>query len=279
MAGLTPYLDFRRALSLSTRAWIAAAVALVMMLADWRLHWLEPLRDGASVLVRPLIAAARWPQSAWEAFDRSTRDVLALQLENAALKRQLNEAALALGELEGLRRENRQLRELLELNPPPKVRVLAAEVLYDAPDPFSRRLVLDRGAMHGVREGLAVADARGLVAQITRVQPLVSEATLITQRDMRVPVRVEPSGVRGVAVGNGDGTLQLRQVLGRWEVEVNHTVVTSGLDGLYPAGLVVGRIVQVDGGGNEPLVVIEPISQAERVQQVVILERLDRSDE
>ncbi len=279
MVGQSPYLAFRRSLSLTTRAWLAATVAVAMMIADWRLHWLEPLRDGASVLVRPLVALAQWPQVAWQTFDRATRDVLALQQENAALKRQLNEAALALRELEGLRRENRQLRDLLGLNPPPKVRVLPAEVLYDAPDPFSRRLVLDRGAMHGVREGLAVADARGLVAQITRVQPLVSEATLITQRDMRVPVWVEPSGVRGVAVGNGDGTLRLRHVLGRWEVEVGQTVVTSGLDGLYPAGLIVGRVVQVEPGGNEPLVVIEPISQAERVKQVVILERLDRPED
>jgi rod shape-determining protein MreC len=267
------HLSFRRSLSLTTRAWLATLVAVAVMVADARFDWLTPLRDGVSVLVRPLVAAGQWPFRVWEMLERSTIDVVALQQENAELRRQLLILSAQIWEGAAARRENDRLRALLGFAPMPGTRLLPAQVLYDSPDPFSRRIVIDRGSNHGIRPGLAVAAAKGLVGQVTRVQPLVSEVTLITQERMRIPVMVARTGMRGILWGRGEGELQLRDVLGEWAVAEGDEVVTSGLDGLYPVGLPVGRVTRIERGQAEPLVFVTPFEAGAQWRQLLVLVR------
>jgi len=268
------HLSFRRSLSITHRALIATLFALALMVADARFHWLEPLRDGLSVFVRPLVALGQLPVRVWEAVERLTLDVVAVQQENAELRRQLHQLAVQAWEGEAARRDNAALRALLGLTPPPHTRPIAAEVLYDSPDPFSRRVVIDRGSNHGVRVGLAVVATNGLVGQVTRVQPLVSEVTLLTHEGMRVPVQVPRTGVRGILWGQGEEWLALRDVLGEVRVAEGDEVVTSGLDGLYPPGIPVGRVVRIEGVGVAPLVWVAPAERGEQWRQLLILERL-----
>ena len=155
----------------------------------------------------------------------------------------------------------------------PGTRLLPAQVLYDSPDPFSRRIVIDRGSNHGIRPGLAVAAAKGLVGQVTRVQPLVSEVTLITHERMRIPVMVARTGMRGILWGRGEAELQLRDVLGEWAVAEGDEVVTSGLDGLYPVGLPVGRVTRIEREQAEPLVFVTPFEAGAQWRQLLVLVR------
>ncbi|MCX7946366.1 MAG: rod shape-determining protein MreC [Hydrogenophilus sp.] len=272
----TPPLTFRRSLSLTTRALFASAIAIAAMVADWRLGWLEPLRDGLSIVARPLLAIGQFPAMVREQFERATLDVLVLQRENAELRTRLTHLVVQQQLAQRCAEENDRLRALLGLSPLPKVRLIAAEVLFDTPDPFSRRVVVDRGSNHGVRLGFAVVDLSGLVGQVTRVQPLVSEVTLLVQEGARVPVEVVRTGTRGIAWGVGDGRLQLRDVLGEWRVREGDELITSGLDGLFPRGLPVGRVVRVEGASGAPIVLVEPFAAGERLRQILIAERLDQ---
>ncbi|GAB6080994.1 rod shape-determining protein MreC [Hydrogenophilus hirschii] len=267
------HLSFRRSLPLTTRAWLATLVAIAVMVADARFDWLTPLRDGVSVLVRPLVAAGQWPFRVWEMLERTTIDVVALQQENAELRRQLLILSAQIWEGAAARRENDRLRALLGFAPMPGTRLLPAQVLYDSPDPFSRRIVIDRGSNHGIRPGLAVAAAKGLVGQVTRVQPLVSEVTLITHERMRIPATVARTGMRGILWGRGEAELQLRDVLGEWAVAEGDEVVTSGLDGLYPVGLPVGRVTRIEREQAEPLVFVTPFEAGAQWRQLLVLVR------
>lgn len=270
-----PHLSFRRSLSLTTRAWLGTLLALLLMVADARFGWLTSLRDGVSVLVRPFVAVGQWPVALWERFERATLDVVALQKENSELKRQLQILSVELWQGAEARRENDRLRALLSFPPLPATRVFPVQVLYDSPDPYSRRIVIDRGSNHGIRPGLAVVAAKGLVGQVTRVQPLVSEVTLITHERIRIPAVVTRTGMRGILWGRNDAELQLRDVLGEWAVAEGDEVVTSGLDGLLPRGLPVGRVSRIERGEATPLVFVAPFDAGEQWRALLVVERID----
>jgi rod shape-determining protein MreC len=147
-------------------------------------------------------------------------------------------------------------------------------VLYDTRDPFSRRIVLDKGLQQGVANGQPVIDARGVVGQITRVFPLSSELTLLTDRHITVPVQVQRNGLRAIASGSARaGRLELRYMAVNVDLKEGDIVVTSGLDSLYPVGLPVGRIVSVDrtGSGNFARVSLEPSSSVDSSRMMLVL--------
>jgi rod shape-determining protein MreC len=122
-----------------------------------------------------------------------------------------------------------------------------AEILYAGRDPFARRVVVDRGAVHGVSAGLAVIDDTGVVGQVTRVHPMLSEITLITDKNQAIPVQVVRNGLRAVAFGSGDGeTLDLRFMAANADIQNGDVLVTSGIDGTYPEGLPVAKVSRIE---------------------------------
>jgi hypothetical protein len=144
--------------------------------------------------------------------------------------------------------ENAQLRRLLDARQHLPVKSMLAEVLYDARDVNSRKIILDRGTRHDVTLGLPVIDNQGVVGQVTRVFPFTSEVTLLTDKEQAIPVQLLRNGLRSVAYGRGkSGNLELRFTAPNADIQVGDIVVTSGLDGVYPAGLAVAR----DAGGKQ----------------------------
>jgi rod shape-determining protein MreC len=183
-------------------------------------------------------------------------------------------SARQLLQVEQLAQENRQLRELMGARDRTAVKSVVAEVLYDTRDPFSRKLVLDKGLQQGVGVGQPVVDPQGVVGQVTRVFPLSAELTLVTDRNMTIPVQVQRNGLRAIASGGPDpGRMELRYMSVNADLKEGDTVVTSGLDSLYPAGLPVGRIVTVDRGrtGNFARVVVEPVAGVDRSRLLLVL--------
>ena len=124
-----------------------------------------------------------------------------------------------------------------------------AQVLYDAADPYTRKVILDKGEVQGLRLGSPVVDELGVLGQVTRLFPMVSEVTLVTDRDHAIPVQNARTGARGVAYGNtsshADG-LELRFMAANADVAVGDLLTTSGVDGVYPAGIPVARVEKVD---------------------------------
>jgi rod shape-determining protein MreC len=154
-----------------------------------------------------------------------------------------------LQQVEQLLQENAQLRELLELRKEFTGPSKPVQVLYDTTDAYSERVVVDRGQLAGIVPGSAVIDAAGVFGQVTRVYPLISEVTLLTDRDQSIPVMNARTGTRHVA--NGDpstlgGSLELKFVPAGADMKQGDLLTTSGIDGVYPAGLHVGTITQID---------------------------------
>jgi len=125
-------------------------------------------------------------------------------------------------------------------------------VLYAARDPFSRKIVIDRGSQQDVRPGQPVVDDRGLVGQVTRAYPWLSEVTLVTDKGQFVPVQNVRNGLRAVLSGTGsDGTLELRFIPLNADYQNGDQLVTSGIDGVYPPGLPVARVTNIERAADQ----------------------------
>jgi rod shape-determining protein MreC len=170
-----------------------------------------------------------------------------LQRENDQLKHQELRNSAALQVLKSLETENKHLRDLLSMRERLARDFIPAQILYGHRDPFTRRVVIDRGAQHGVHGGWAVVDENGVVGQVTRVFPWLSEVTLITDKEQAVPIQAVRSGLRGVTFGIGyDGTLELRFMPVNADIQNGDLLVTSGIDGTYPPGLPVAIVSNVE---------------------------------
>jgi len=192
-----------------------------------------------------------------------TQSSTALATDN----RNLRESAVAQAQqslrASQLEAENRNLRTLLNLKQHAVVPTVAAEVLYEARDPYTQRIVIDRGTKDGVRAGYPVIDDRGVVGQVTRASLFESQVTLLTDKDQAIPVEVVRNGIRSVAFGGArPGALDLRFMAASADLQQGDLLVTSGLDGVYPAGLPVARIAQIERKADTAFsrVVCEPVA-------------------
>jgi rod shape-determining protein MreC len=203
----------------------------------------------------------------------------ALKAREAA-RAQLAAQSVQVAEATQLRAENERLRALLALRPGIRARAQAAEVMYEAADPYSRKLFIDRGGAHEVALGAPVIDEDGVLGQVTRLYPLTAEVTLLADRDAAIPVLNTRTQQRSVAFGGeqhaGEGAMTLRFVSGNADVRAGDLLVTSGLDGIYPPSLPVGRVASVDrrGDGGFARILVAPTARAVNVRHVLALEPL-----
>jgi rod shape-determining protein MreC len=243
----TPPPFFNTGPSALARLLIFAVLSLVLLVTDARFKYLTAVREVASALMYPLqriaIAPAVVLRRATEFFVSNA----ALRQENARLVQESLTNAAMLVQFQALRAENEHLRGLLGARERLVNEVRAAEILYAARDPFARKIIVDRGSQHEVKDGQPVIDERGLVGQVTRVYPWVSEVTLITDKNHLVPVLNPRNGLRAVLAGTGnDGSLALQFVPLNSDFQTGDHLVTSGIDGVYPAGLPVAEISNVE---------------------------------
>ena len=226
----SPPAFFNQGPSAHARLAFFAALAVVLLVVDSRLGALAALRQGVGTMLYPLQRALLVP-----------RDALSLGREYLAGVDRLR----AVLQAEQVAAENQRLRELLGARERAAIPSVIAEVLYDTRDPYSRRLVLDKGLQHGLLAGQPVIGSRGVIGQITRVLPLSSEVTLLTDRNATLPVELQRTGQRAIAFGGGnDGLLDLRFLAASSDIKPGDLVVTSGLDGVYPPGLPVGKVAR-----------------------------------
>ena len=207
LVGHQPPPIFRRGPAPLARLFVFVALCLVLLVADLRFRYLEVLRNALSVVTYPLQMAASTPADVVRNASRYFGTLVDVQLENAELRRHQLGAGERLLRFEQLEQENLHLRELLQMSQRVQTKSIAADIFYNAPDPFARKVILDRGTQQGVEAGLAVLDANGVIGQVTRVHPVQSEVTLLTDRNQSIPVSVVRNGVRGVLYGVGRGML------------------------------------------------------------------------
>jgi rod shape-determining protein MreC len=270
----TPPPFFKRGPSPAFRMGVFGLAAIALMVADARYRYLEPVRQAVSVVLYPLqrLAAAPGEFVARVADHFSSQG--AVRAENARLADENLRQSAALQDLEAMRRENAELRGLLQAKERLQQAAVMAEVLYGARDPFSRKLVVDKGLTDDIQAGAAVVDEHGVIGQVTRVYPFLAEVTLITDKNQAVPVQNLRSGLRAIAFGNGrEGTLDLRFMPINADIQVGDTLVTSGIDGVYPAGIPVARVGNIERNAalSFARITCAPTAGIDKRAQVLIL--------
>ncbi len=271
----TPPPLFRQGISALTKLGLYSAAALFLMVADTRLALTGPLRNVLVTALLPVQQVVAWPGS-W--VDKVTTHFGGL--ERALAREKVAHLALAHqslqeARLKELQRENDRLRTLLELRPSIQVKSLAAEVLYEAADPYSRKVIIDRGSQHGVVTGSPVITEAGVLGQVGRVYLLTSEVILLVDRDAAIPVLNARTGHRAAAFGGADpDLLELRFVAANDDVHVGDALTTSGVDGVYPAGLAVGKILTLDRRGDSGFarILLSPAVVPDSVRHALVLE-------
>src|SRR5579864_810387 len=229
------------------------------MYLDQRAHYLEQVRYVLQAAAYPLQLAVNSPPAAWRWLSESlqTRDVL--RAENARLR--------------GAQRDL-ELRALREALPPVADRWLPAEIVNIQLSSLRQRLLLNRGAANGVFRGQAVLDDRGLIGQTTHVGPWSAEVILITDPEHAVPVRVERTGLRTIAVGAGDtSSLALPYLPANADIQKEDLLVTSGLGGVFPEGYPVARVTEVHRDAVQPLAQVRaaPLAHVDTDTEVMLV--------
>jgi rod shape-determining protein MreC len=274
----TPPPFFRQGYSALTKLIFFTALSVFMMVADTRFTVVQPLRSAIAAALAPVQRSLLVPiDLALGGNDYFQGLAKALAAEDAA-RRQLVLQAEQAQSAERLANENRQLRGLLELKPGLTVKSVAAEVMYEAADPFSRKFYINRGLAQGLVPSSPVITEGGVIGQVTRVYPLTSEVTLLTDRDAAIPLLNTRTQLRAAAFGGvaQGSALELRFVSANTDVKVGDVLHTSGVDGIYPPGLPVAKVTlverQADGGFTR--VELAPLAAVDRVRHVLVLEPL-----
>lgn len=273
----TPPPFFRQGPSAVSKLAFFSALALFLMVADTRFKIVQPLRAGLATVLYPVQWAVMQPL-AWAGQGGQYFQALqSAQANEDAAHRKLNFQSVRANQVEQLDLENSRLRHLLALRERVTTPAQAAQVLYDAADPYTRKVVVDRGLVAGVVAGSPVVDELGVLGQVTRVYPMVSEVTLVTDRDQAIPVLNTRTGARGVAFGDSvlrSNALELRFMAADADVQSGDLLTTSGVDGVYPPGLPVARVNSVERRADSGFARISctPVAGVAAVVHVMILQ-------
>jgi rod shape-determining protein MreC len=244
----TPPPFFKQGQSALSKLMIFSALALFLMVADVRFKFTQVLRAGIATALYPVqwlvMRPVEMARGGGAYFDSLASAQSAAQSAQKRLAAQAQRAA----QVEQLGLENDRLRKLMELRSRPGMSGQAAEVMYDKADPYTRRVLVDKGQMQGLKLGSPVLDDSGVLGQITRLYPLSAEVTLLIDREHTIPVLNTRTGARSVVYGDPSqgGTLELRFMAGNADVQQGDVLSTSGVDGVYPAGLPVAKVDKVE---------------------------------
>lgn len=265
---------FKRGPAPLVRLFFFASMSLALLVLDARFRYADGLRGALALVAYPLQRIATAPIDFGAGLIDYFRIQSSLVEDNEKLRAQALTYARDAQRYQAAHAEAEQLRRLIGANERLEVKAAPAEVLYTGRDPYSHKVFINRGAAQDVRPGSPVADDAGLVGQVTRVHPLVSEVTLITDRDQVTPVQVLRNGLRAVAFGGGiSGLLELRFTVTNAEIQVGDRLVTSGIDGTYPAGLPVAVVVRIerDADNSFARVFCQPSAGVDRGRYVLVL--------
>ncbi len=271
----TPPPFFRQGFSARSKLAFFSALAVFLMVTDTRFKVIEPARAALATALLPVQRVLAVPVEMWHGGSDYLRGLQQARSDEREARAQLAVLAERATRAEQLGQENARLRALLELRPAIKVRSLPAEVMYEAADPYSRKVFIDRGTAHGVALGAPVINEAGVLGQVTQAYALSSEVTLLTDKDAAIPVLNTRTQQRSAAFG-GRGGVELRFMSGNADVQVDDLLHTSGVDGVYPPGLPVARVATVERRVESGFarIVLTPTANPDGVRHVLVLEPL-----
>ncbi len=273
----TPPPFFKQGPSALSKLMVCSALALFLMVADARFRITQPLRAAVSTVLYPIQWAALQPVLAVRQGAGYLQSLASAQAAESQARQALAAQAQRALQVEQLEQENARLRQLLELRTRLAAPAAAAQVLYEAADPYTRKVIIDKGRTQGIEAGSPVIDESGVLGQVTRVHALVSEVTLVTDPDQAIPVLNVRTSVRSVVYGDPSGlhggTLELRFLPANADIEVGDLLTTSGVDGVYPPGLPVARVTHVERRSDSAFARVHgsPVAAAHGARHVMVL--------
>jgi rod shape-determining protein MreC len=249
-------------------------VSVGIMMLDQRSNYLDTVRQWLGAAASPVYAVVQTPGQAWEWLTGSFADRDRLRTENAELSEQLREARVKLLQFDSLREENVRLRAVREASAGVGGRTMIAEIMRVDVDPFRHRVRINKGADDGVFKNQPVLDAFGIVGQVVQVDKYSSTIILISDSGHAIPVQVNRNGIRSIAVGAGDlNKLSLPYLTVESDVKPGDLLVSSGLDGIFPAGYPVAKVSKVERNPADTFALVEakPLAQLDRDREVLLL--------
>ena len=249
------------------------ALSIIFMAVDARLNYLSQVRQAFIAALHPFEMAANapseWVRDAQKYFSAHNK----LLQENYVLKQQAFEHQVSLQRLNTIQAENEHLRHLLNGNIPVHPKAVLGEISHMGRDPFTHVVVVNRGSQHNIKAGQAVVDSKGVIGQVTRVYPFTSEVTLITDKELSIPIQIERNQLRAIAFGAGNNTLDIPFLPTNVDIKVGDKLVTSGIDGVYPAGLAVATVTKIQQNPESPFakVVSTPVAGVSNHLQLLLL--------
>jgi rod shape-determining protein MreC len=252
---------------------VLGLMAAGLMVADHRQHRLAEFRDWVATAAYPFQWAAAAPVAAWAAMRESFATRTRVEAQNVRLAADNLVLRLKLMRFESLEQENRRLREASESSARVVQRTLVAEIVRVDLDPFRQRVLVNKGTRQGVFRGQAALDANGIFGQVTRAGPVSAEIIMISDPEHAIPVQVNRTGARSIALGTGrSGLLSLPYLPQNADVIVGDLLVSSGLGGVYPPGYPVGKVTAVVRDPGQPLLSVEaePLAALDRDPEVLL---------
>jgi rod shape-determining protein MreC len=273
----TPPPFFRQGPSALTKLFFFSVLALLLMVADVRFKVTQPLRSLVAAVLYPVQWLVLRPIIWSSGASQYLLSLQTSQANEAQAQYQLGLQSQRAQQVEQLVLENTRLRALLDLRDRLNAPAIAAQVLYEAADPYSRKVIIDKGTLAAVQLGAPVLDEDGILGQVTRVYPTISEVSLVTDRNQAIPVLNARSGVRGLAFGDSvarTGQLELRFMDANVDMLAGDLLTTSGVDGVYPPGLAVARVLKIERGADSAFARIscQPVARVAASLHVLVLQ-------
>lgn len=257
-------------------------LSAVLMVVDARFDVLQPARAQMGLLVKPVYWLARLPVTLWDSATQELSSRSELAAENEKLKTEMLLLQRRLQKLAALTEQNVRLRELLNSSALVEEKVIATELIGIDPNPFTHRILIDKGDKDGVFLGQPVLDARGLMGQVVEVMPYAARVLLLTDSSHSIPVQVNRNGLRAIATGTGNSErMELRHVADTADIKVGDLLVSSGMGQRFPAGYPVATVSEVIHDSGQPFAIVRavPTAALNRSRHMLLVETDRRSAE
>ncbi|WP_238474464.1 rod shape-determining protein MreC [Pseudomonas cavernae] len=240
-----------------------AVLSAALMVVDARLELLKPMRSQMGLVLTPFYWMANLPVRVGDGVAEQFTSRSSLLAENEKLKAESLLMQRRLQKLAALTEQNVRLRELLNSAALVDEKVLVGELIGVDPNPFTHRILIDKGSKDGVFLGQPVLDARGLMGQVVEVMPYTARVLLLTDTTHSIPVQVNRNGLRAIASGTGNPErLELRHVADTADIKEGDLLVSSGLGQRFPAGYPVATVKEVIHDSGQPFAIVRAVPTA-----------------
>jgi rod shape-determining protein MreC len=242
---------------------VLVVLSVALMVVDARFTLLKPVRSQMSLVLMQSYWITDLPQRLWQGVASQFGSRTELVAENEKLKTENLLLQGRMQKLAALTEQNVRLRELLNSSALVNEKVEVAELIGMDPNPFTHRIIINKGERDGVVLGQPVLDARGLMGQVVELMPYTSRVLLLTDTTHSIPVQVNRNGLRAIASGTGNPErLELRHVADTADIKEGDLLVSSGLGQRFPAGYPVATVKEVIHDSGQPFAIVRAVPTA-----------------